>query len=359
MATIVIMPKQGQSVETCIISSINKQRGDTVKKGDVLFSYETDKASFEEESPIDGVVLELFYNEGDEVSVLESMLIIGEPEEDYSDLLNTIKIVEEKIAKVQETDTKQSIKESTIDHANASYQISSEQQFISPRAKRLADKEALSYKNIIGTGPKGRIIEKNILSALEDRPRLTSLARRIASEEGLNPPHDGSGLAGKAKASDLSLPVNTVYGVEYEDKKISNVRKLIAKSMHSSLQNSAQLTHHLAADARRILELRKKAKAALGAGTISANITINDMVCFAVVEALKKFPNVNTHFHGDTVRYFKKVHLALAVDTDRGLMVPVIRNADDLSITGLSNQLKKVAAQIFRCEPDKLPNRRY
>jgi pyruvate dehydrogenase E2 component (dihydrolipoamide acetyltransferase) len=114
--------------------------------------------------------------------------------------------------------------------------------------------------------------------------------------------------------------------------------------MHASLQNSAQLTHHLGADARRILELRKQAKAALEAGKIATNITLNDIVCYAVIKALKKFPNVNTHFLGDSIRYFNKIHLGLAVDTDRGLMVPVIRNAGELSITVLANQFKEVAA---------------
>ena len=121
------------------------------------------------------------------------------------------------------------------------------------------------------------------------------------------------------------------------------MRKIIAKSMHASLQNSAQLTHHLGADARRILELRKQVKAAMEAGKIATNITLNDMVCFAVIKALKKFPNVNSHFLGDTMRLFNKIHLALAVDTDRGLMVPVVRNADDLSISGLANQFKEIA----------------
>ncbi|NMB06215.1 MAG: 2-oxo acid dehydrogenase subunit E2, partial [Bacteroidales bacterium] len=139
-------------------------------------------------------------------------------------------------------------------------------------------------------------------------------------------------------------PHNDVYGKDYEERNISNIRKLIARSMHASLQNSAQLTHHLGADARRILELRKKVKVALEAGTLSVNITLNDMVCFAVIKALKKFPNVNTHFLGDKTRYFHKVHLGLAVDTDRGLMVPVVRNADDLSIAGLAAQLKEIAA---------------
>jgi pyruvate dehydrogenase E2 component (dihydrolipoamide acetyltransferase) len=137
--------------------------------------------------------------------------------------------------------------------------------------------------------------------------------------------------------------MNALYGVDFVDKKLSNMRKLIAKAMHASLQNSAQLTHHLGADARRMLELRKTAKSAFEAGKLSTNITLNDMVCFAVIKALKKFPNVNSHFIGDSMRLFNKVHLGLAVDTERGLMVPVVRNADDLSIIGLANQLKEVA----------------
>ena len=87
MAVVVILPKQGQSVESCIITEIKKKKGDTVKKGEVLFGYETDKASFEEESPIDGVVLESFYNDGDEVAVLLDMMVIGQPGDDYTGLL--------------------------------------------------------------------------------------------------------------------------------------------------------------------------------------------------------------------------------------------------------------------------------
>jgi pyruvate dehydrogenase E2 component (dihydrolipoamide acetyltransferase) len=138
--------------------------------------------------------------------------------------------------------------------------------------------------------------------------------------------------------------VGAAPGGDYEDRKLTNIRKLIARSMYASLQNSAQLTHHLGADARRLLELRKSAKEALAEGRTDTNITLNDMVCFAVIKALKKFPNVNSHFLGDSLRLFKKVHLGLAVDTERGLMVPVIRDADDLSIIGLANRLKEVAA---------------
>ena len=344
MAVVVILPKQGQSVESCIITEIKKKKGDTVKKGEVLFAYETDKASFEEESPIDGVVLESFYNENDEVPVLLDMMVIGQPGDEYAGLLSrdaasqistpdvAAVIVEAKPTVVETQNTKPETQNTKL-----------ETSFISPRAKVLAAKEAVDASQLAGSGPAGRVIEKDVLSAVESRGKLTPLAKAVAVAEGVQPQSAGTGLAGTVKSTDLLPPVNTVYGLDYEDKKLSNMRKIIAKSMHASLQNSAQLTHHLGADARKIQSLRKKAKKAFEAGTLSANLTINDFVCFAVIKALKKFPNVNSHFTGDAMRLFSKVHLGLAVDTERGLMVPAVRNADDLSILGLSNQMKEVA----------------
>lgn len=134
------------------------------------------------------------------------------------------------------------------------------------------------------------------------------------------------------------------------------MRKIIAKAMHSSLQNSAQLTHHLSADARRIMELRKAAKRAAEEGRLVVNITLNDLVCFAVIKALQQFPNVNSHFLGDSMRLFNKVHLGLAVDTERGLMVPAVRGADSLSIVELAVRLKEVATACKRgsIDPDLL-----
>lgn len=346
MAIVVIMPKQGQSVESCIIGSILK-KGDEVKKGDILFSYETDKASFEEEATEDGVVLECFYNEGDEVPVLENVMIIGAAGEDISVLLSESKSTEQEAPKEKEAkpeitvQPQQSSESKTLPTAQTTIG-GTEFQAISPRAKNLADKEAIDTSTLAGTGPEGRVIERDVKAALENRPKMTPLAKKIAATENMEP-QGGSGLAGMAKSTDLVPSSNAVYANDFEDKKLTNMRKLIAKAMHSSLQNSAQLTHHLGADARRILELRKQVKAANESGKLSANITLNDMVCFAVIKALKKFPNVNSHFLGETMRLFNKVHLGLAVDTERGLMVPVIKNADDLSIVGLSNQFKEVA----------------
>jgi pyruvate dehydrogenase E2 component (dihydrolipoamide acetyltransferase) len=335
------MPKQGQSVESCIITEWSKKKGEKVTKGEVLFAYETDKASFEEVAPVDGTLLELFYQEGDEVPVLTNVCVIGAEGEQVEGVQST-SVATEPEAKPAIAEQKV---EKTVEAAVVAPQIeaaSGDGAAISPRAKNLAEKEGVSLTGVVGSGPHGRIIEQDVKAIAASQPKVTPLAKKIAVEEQLQPAVSGSGLGGAVTGKDLSAP-NPVYADDFEIKKMTNIRKLIAKAMHNSLQNSAQLTHHLGADARQMQTLRKKVKKAVDGG-YPTNITLNDMVCYAVVKALKKYPQVNSHYLGDNMKYFKKVHLGVAVDTDRGLMVPVIRNADDLSIQGLSNQLREIAA---------------
>lgn len=341
MAIPVLMPRQGQSVETCIIGEWYKKKGDAVKVGDILFSYETDKASFEEEAKADGVLLDVFFGDGDEVPVLVNVAVIGKVGESVDEFrlggqsaapaAEATAVAETKVEVPATPEVK------TIAEATGKVKIS-------PRAKNTAEKLGVAYQQLAGSGPEGRIIERDIEAAAQALPKLTPLAQEVAKAEGLKPGETATGLGGKAVVKDL-ISYNPVYGDDFEVKKLTNMRKLIAKAMHTSLQNSAQLTHHMSADARTIMALRKKYKKALDKGEISQNITINDLVCFAVIKALKKFPQVNTHFIGDSMRWFKKVHLGLAVDTDRGLMVPAIKNADDLSLEGLSSQMQNIAAQ--------------
>jgi pyruvate dehydrogenase E2 component (dihydrolipoamide acetyltransferase) len=289
MAIPVIMPRQGQSVETCIITQWTKKKGEAVKTGDILFSYETDKASFDVEAQDDGILLEVFFQDGDEVPVLTNVAVIGKAGEDAESFRVATATVNATAA------------------ANATATFSNHRLRISPRAKTMAAKLGLNASVVKGSGPNGRIIVRDIETAT-------------------------------ATAASLHA------GLEYEEKKLSNIRKLIAKAMYESISTSAQLTHHLSADVRKLLALRNQIKADLDKGS-SPNITLNDMICFAVIRALEKFPEVNSHFLGEVARTFKKVHLGLAVDTPRGLMVPAIQNADDLSLKGLSMRLYEVAEQ--------------
>ena len=362
MAQVVIMPKQGQSVESCIVSEFKKKVGDSVKVGDILFGYETDKATFEEESQVEGTVLAIFYKDGDEIPVLQNVMVIGQPGESFAEFAP---------AGVQERSNSSSAVSHPLDPttpqsgavpplsvprvAAASEETSSPSAPVnavpgapaSPRARKLAEEKSVNLDAVAGSGPHGRIIARDVEAAAAAQGKLSGLAKAKMAEGGLVA-GEGSGLAGTVKGGDLKTwKANHTdiagEGEELEVVKMSNMRKLIAKSMYNSLQNSAQLTHMLGADARKIQALRKKAKKALEEGRIDANITINDFVCFAVIKALQKFPNINSHCLGDAMRIFKTVNLGCAVDTERGLMVPVIKNADELNIIGLSKELKKAA----------------
>ncbi len=345
MATPVIMPKQGQSVESCILSVWNKKKGDPVSKGDTLFSYETDKASFEAEAETEGILLETFFTEGDEIPVLTNVAVIGKPGES-----------------VEEYRPGQPAADSGSEHKTPDGAKKDEPIFtellpvtehtaneggrplkISPRARRMAEEKGVPLNLLRGSGPDGRIIERDIHQYLQEHSRMTPMAGAALAREGFSAKGKGTGLAGSVTTDDLTT-ATAGDSDAFTDKPLSNIRKIIAKTMHASLQHSAQLTHHMGADASRLLETREKVKAMQEKG-YPHNITLNDMICFAVIRALQKHPDANAHFLGESIRYFSAVHLGLAVDTDRGLMVPVLRNASDLSLTDLSRELKKMADQ--------------
>ncbi len=344
---VVFMPKNGQSVESCIVSEFKVKVGDTVKAGDVLFSYETDKASFDEEAKVDGTVLAIFWNDGDEIPVLQNVMVIGKPGDSFAEF--DPKASAAPAAALAATATPAAAPAATPAATPAAAPAAAVVAGapVSPRARKLAEEKGVNTAAIAGTGPHGRIIERDVIAAAAAQGPLTGLAKAKMAEGGLVA-GPGTGLAGTVKGSDLKVwKANHTEiageGEEFEVKKMSNMRKIIAKSMYNSLQNSAQLTHMLGADARKVQAIRKKAKKALEEGKIDVNITINDLVCYAVIKALLKFPNVNSHCLGDAMRLFRNVNLGIAVDTERGLMVPAVKNANDLNIIGLSKNLKKVA----------------
>ena len=341
------MPKQGQSVESCILTEIKKHAGDKVAVGDVLFSYETDKASFEEESKVEGTVLAVFYNDNDEVPCLNNVMVIGNPGESFTEFAPGG--ASPAPAAAEETKPAAAPEASPAPATGATVPAAEVKSGapVSPRARAAAAKLGVDTAQVAGTGPGGRIIERDV-EAAATAPR-SGLAKAMMAQGGLEAPAKGSGIGGMVKAGDLKQwkPSHTDglagEGTEFTVQKLPNIRKLIAKAMYNSLQNTAQLTHMLGADARRVQALRKKAKKAYAEGTLKANITINDFVCYAVIKALQKFPEVNSHCLGDALRLYNVVNLGCAVDTERGLMVPAVKHAEDLNIVGLSTQLKTLA----------------
>ncbi len=315
MAEAVSMPKQGQSVESCIITQWYKNVGDQISEGDLLFAYETDKAAFEEEAKCDGTLLEIFFEEGDEVPVLTNMAVIGNPGEDTS----SFKITDQESAPEstpQLTGTK-TVSEPAPTPTES--QAESTLIRISPRARKMAEINNIAISGISGSGPNSRIIASDIDQLIGTKSVETSI-----------------------KAIPVAMPLITSSTDDADIEKISNIRKIIATRMSESLSNSAQLTHHLTADARKILKLRKEVKARMESEKIE-NISLNDMICFSVIKTLKQVPDMNAHFIDDSIKKFYKVHLGMAVSTERGLMVPILRDASDYKLEALATQLKKLA----------------
>ena len=338
MANLVIMPRQGQSVESCIITTWQKKKGDRVEIGEILFSYETDKSAFDEPAQAAGTILEVFAAEGDVVPCLEPVCIIGEPGEDYSALLP-----KSGDAAAPAADTAAPAEEAPKAEAAATVSESDGTRvFISPRAKNLALKTGVNLTKVIPTGPHGRIIERDINKALDAGFTATVEAveaflagRPIIVEETAPAAEAAAPAAVSAAADDLRA---------YDEVPMSNVRKTIARSMHASLSEMAQLTLNATFDATNMMAYRARLKEsgeALGLG----KITINDMVLYAVSRILPNYPEINANLVDNSFRKFKHANVGMAVDTDRGLLVPVLFGAEKMTLAEISAAAKTVAAK--------------
>lgn len=354
----VIMPKQGQSVESCIITKWNKSVGDSVAVGDVLFSYETDKASFDEEAKEAGTLLAIFFPEGEDVPCFTNVCVIGPAGSDagYFDPNNEASSEE---AAVSETvNISNAAQTQTVEKT---VQQAGERLKISPRAKAAASKAGVNPAYAGGSGPGGRIIERDIVDLVNNKEYAT-LAAAGEMKAGMQ----GTGIGGRISTADLatidvtpaksaaaSAPAVTT--AEYTEEPLTNIRKAISKAMTKSLTEMAQLTLNSSFDATEVMAFRKKIKASaekLGIG----NITVTDLILYAVSRTLMNHKFVNANMIDDKMRFFTNAHIGLAVDTPKGLLVPTIFNANKLSLNDISKEAKKLAsdAQNGTIGPDYL-----
>lgn len=372
MAETILLPRQGNSVESCIILEWKKQEGDTVSEGETICEVETDKATFEVEATASGVLRKHLVSEGDDVPVLAPIAIVGEPDEDISALLeeaNANGEANNDAASAADSDSdSEGESESEANSApggdsktakegratatgttgtRAPERSGDGSAAVSPRARMRAEEKGIDPESLTGSGPEGRVIERDVLAAAESRGPVTSTAKeilsaaggRISAEQATAMQQAGPG--GSATSGAGAEQREVAYPGGYEDKPVRSVRKVIAERMHASLQDTAQLTLNRRADARALLAFRRRLKGSKDEAL--QGISINDLILYAVTKALSEFPDMNSHFLGETIRTFSSVHLGFAVDTERGLMVPTIANADSLSLRVLSQEAKRVA----------------
>ncbi len=331
----VLMPKQGITVESCILTKWNVKVGDTVKKGDILFSYETDKSAFDQESEFEGEVLALFCEEGDEVPVLTNVCVIGKKGDDVSFFAPDG--ASAPVAEEVKTETAPAT--ATVKAENASAPAKDgDRIFASPRAKNLAKKLGVDLADVSATGPKGRIIESDVREASVNPKAKTETVSATASAE---------------------VKVDKLANVDvkaFKDEKMSGIRKVIAKNMVLSLSTMAQLTHTLSFDCTNVMAFRKYLKD--NAETLKLpQITINHIIIFALSRVLKNHKDLNAHLvNGDTMRYFEHVNMGIATDTPKGLLVPTLFGADLMSLSEIAEKSKKLSSDAIagKLSPDLL-----
>ncbi len=360
MASEVLLPKQGNSVESCIIVEWKVSEGDAVSTGDVILEVETDKATMEVESTADGVLLKQLVAEGDDVPVLSPIAVVGEKGEKVdlpasTDESNARKTTDTKAPTVaSESDSTDTGSAATSGPAAQTASSGASRRSrggakISPRARRLAEQRSVAYEGLSGSGPGGRIMVRDIEAA----PAGGVAAAGGAGTGGVAAPSgstaSGGGIAG-AGVTHRGAGEARVTGSE----QIKGVRKLIAERMHHSLTSTAQLTMDAAADARSVLSYRKRLKASDDERLQS--ISINDLILFAVSRAVAASPEMNRTFENGTVTHYEGVNLGFAVDGPKGLVVPVIKGADTMSLAELAARAHELAAacQAGNVSPDDL-----
>lgn len=360
MATPVMMPNVGITVESCILTTWHKKVGDAVKKGDILFTYETDKSTLDEEAPVDGIMLAQFFNEDDDVKVMTNVCVIGNEGESTAEFAPADAAPAEapaaEAAPAEAPAAPAAAAPVAAAPVAAAPVAAGEFIKISPRAKALAAKAGVDARFAGATGPDGRIIERDIRTLIENGPTCTPAAAGAFDGQA------GTGIGGKFSVNDIGAAPAAAEAAapaaEFVDEKMPTIRKTIAKQMVNSLTTAAQLTHTISFDATEIMAFRKKVKNSAEAMGLN-NITLNDIILYAVSRVLKNEAHraLNAHLvNGDTMRYFTNVNLGIAVDTPKGLLVPTLHNANLKSLNDISAEAKKLAktCQDGAATPDML-----
>ena len=370
MATPVIMPRQGQSVESCILVEWLVAIGDSVTEGQSLANIETDKAVFEVESPEAGTILNFFFEPGDDIPVLTTIAAIGAAGEDGAALNPNAAGAPAAAAEAPATEPEMPAAvdtpapgETLAPAAPAPATTGGTSTGVSPRARQRAAKSGLDPRTVQGTGPAGRVIERDVVAAIAANPGISAVAADAISAGAGQAPAVGSGPGGRVLSQDLttgapaaaSAAAPVVASGETVTIPVTGIRKIIAERMRNSLATTAQLTLNMSFDATAVLAYRKRVKAnakALGL----PNITLNDMVVFAAARTLTRHPELNAHFLGDKIVRYPHVNMGIAMDTPRGLMVPVLNNAHARSLSEISLSIKPIVedAQKGTISPDML-----
>ena len=370
-STDVEMPELGESVTEGTITTWLKEVGDEVEVDEPLLEVSTDKVDTEIPSPVEGTLLEILAEEDDTIEVGAVIARIGDAEaavSEDSDDAEDQDVEEEKAEapKKEEkpkAEPKKAEKKAETSAATASTNTSAKVDnggkvpYVTPLVRKLADKHGVDLNNIEGTGVGGRIRKQDVLAAAEGASAKggaeaadTKAADTTAAEA--ETPASGPRARWSTKAVDPAK--QDLIGTT---QKVNRIREITAAKMVESLQTSAQLTHVQEVDVTRIADLRKKVKPSF-VDKHGANITFLAFFVKAASEALVSHPNVNASYNKETkeITYHEDVNIGIAVDTPMGLLVPVLKKTQDMSLADIAKGIADLAARARdkKLRPDDL-----
>jgi pyruvate dehydrogenase E2 component (dihydrolipoamide acetyltransferase) len=322
MATDVRVPTTGNAGEDALVLEWNVTEGTDVAAGEILVTLETAKATIDVEAPISGQVLKTFYAAGDEVGEHEVLAVLGEPGEqlppdgssagpaaDEDDMGTT--------SPAYPTPAVIATQPRGGAETDGRIQPPARRHSASPRARRLADEFGIDLTSLSGTGPMGRIIIADVVAAKEGASAEATPAQQTMPTQ---PTLDQSTSAPAA---------------EFTVVPVRGARKITAQRMHDSLLDSAQLTLTRYAKAKALLRYARRLRRVTDS-TSRPRIGLNDLIMFATARAVAQHPAANSWFHWDGITQFERVNLGFAVDTGQALLVPIIRSADTMTLSELS-----------------------
>jgi pyruvate dehydrogenase E2 component (dihydrolipoamide acetyltransferase) len=348
MAHPILMPKPGQMTEECVLVAWLKHEGDVVKKGDVLFEIETDKSNMDVEAFEEGILLKRLVQEGETVPVNAVCAYVGEPGEAIPDAAPPIATAGAVAATPAAgpasklgTAAAPAMPGAMAAAATAPAPSPADgagRLRISPRASRLAADSGIDPRTIAGTGPEGRITERDVRAAVE-AAATAAPAAPVATPFAAAPVAERpSAPAPAATAPRSTEPASHDWSAEDAGpRQMSRMRRIIAERLTLSATTVPQFTVTVAVDVTRLLMLRTELKAAGNA------LTVTDFIVFAAAQTLAEFPDVNSRTDGVSVWSRRRVHVGLAVALPDGLVVPVIRDADRRSLEGLHARAAELA----------------
>jgi pyruvate dehydrogenase E2 component (dihydrolipoamide acetyltransferase) len=382
--TEIVMPALGESVTEGTITRWLKAEGDTVEVDEPIVEVATDKVDTEIPSPVAGTVMRILVQEDETAEVGAPLVVVGdgsapseapaqEAPEDEAPAEQEAPAEEApkdeapaEQASAEQAPAEEAAKEEapkdeapTAEETPAAQSTSPAPQsgsgmqavsggdssgYITPIVRKLAAEKGVDLSGVSGTGVGGRIRKQDVLAAAE--------AAEKAARQAEQPAPAAAAPEAPAAPAAAAAPVSDKRGTR---EKMSRLRKVIAQRMVESLQVSAQLTTVVEVDVTRVAALRNRAKAQFQQRE-GVKLSFLPFFALAAVEALKAYPVVNSSIDGDEVVYHGAEHLGMAVDTERGLLVPVIKDAGDLNIAGLARKIAELAerTRTNQISPDEL-----